>query len=50
MRAASAFMPTPGLDRLSARDLGIETSLDTARTSARATLPGCEKSSVQSVS
>jgi hypothetical protein len=33
-------MPTPGLDKLSARELGIETSLDTARTNACATLPG----------
>jgi len=33
-------MPTPGLDKLSADELGIEASLDTARTSACATLPG----------
>src|ERR1019366_1212050 len=40
MRAASALMPTPGDDRVSIPHQGVETSLDTARTSACATSLG----------
>jgi hypothetical protein len=40
VRAASALMPTPGPDTLSAPRQGVETSLDTARTSACATSLG----------
>ncbi len=39
LRAASALLPTPGLDAMLLAGDGVETSLDTARRSACATLP-----------
>ena len=39
LRAASALLPTPGLDAMLLAGDGVEISLDTARRSACATLP-----------